>query len=156
MAAPVLTLTDDLISKLATATGYTFTRRVSPFLKREQIVGGKWIAIAAGDEQAIRAREVDRTTLTIDIAYQEPLPDKTDAQPDPLENKTWFDAAMAKLENVKNQFRGDGDLRQASFAGGFQFATMTNTPIYRPDLMMDFQIFTAVIRFEFTGEITAT
>ena len=156
MPAPVLTLTDDLISKLATATGYTFTRRISPFLKREQIIGGKWIAIAAGDEQAIEAREVDRTTLTIDIAYQEPLPDKSDLQPDPLENKTWFDAVMAKIENVKNQFRGDGDLRQTAYAGGFQFSTMTNTPIYHPDLMMDFQIFTAVIRFEFTGEITAT
>ena len=155
MAAPVITLTDDLIAKLETETGYTFTRRISPYLKREQITGGKWIAVATGDEQVIKAREVDRSTLTIDIAYQEPLPDKTDDEPDPLENATWFDAVMAKIETVKNAFRGDGNLRQDSFAGGFQFSTMTNTPIYRPDLMMDFQIFTAVIRFEFVGEITA-
>ena len=83
------------------------------------------------------------------------MPDKTDDEPDPLENATWFDAVMAKIETVKNAFRGDGNLRQDTFAGGFQFSTMTNTPIYRPDLMMDFQIFTAVIRFEFVGEITA-
>ena len=156
MAAPAITLTDDLITELETATGYTFTRRISPYLKREDIAGGKWLAVATGDEQAIKAREVDRTTLTIDIAYQEPLPDKTDDEPDPMENKTWFDAVMAKLEEIKNLFRGDGDLRQATFAGGFQFSTMTNTPIYRPDLIQDFQIFTAVIRFEFVGEVTAT
>ena len=73
-----------------------------------------------------------------------------------MENKTWFDAVMAKLEEIKNLFRGDGDLRQATFADGFQFSTMTNTPIYRPDLIQDFQIFTAVMRFEFVGEVTST
>lgn len=155
MAAPVISIADDLVTKLAVATGYTFERRSAPYLSREDVVGGKWFVVPAGDEQVIKARNVDRSTLTIDVAYQEPLPEKSDAYPDPIENLVWFDAVMAKVEDVKNLFRGNGDLRDTRFATHFDFFTMTNTPIYRPDLMTDYQIFTAVIRLEFVGEIEA-
>jgi hypothetical protein len=86
------------------------------------------------------------------VAYQEPLPDKTDAQPNPLENMVWFDATMAEVEPVKNLYRGGGPLRDTVY-DGLQFARMLNTPIYRPDLHIDHQIFTSVVRLEFVGEI---
>lgn len=158
MAAPVITLADDLVTNLNTQlSGYNFERRVGPYLKKSEIASGKWIVVPAGDEQEIRARQVDRSTLTVDVAYQEPLPDTTDAQPNPIENLPWFDANMAKIDAVKALFRGEGAFRNMAFDpnGEFILQSMTNTPIYRPDLMQDHQIFTAVIRLEFAGEITS-
>lgn len=155
MAAPVITLADDLVSKLNTQTGYTFERRQAPYLNRSLLTSGKWIVVPAGDSQEIGARKVDKTTLTVDVGYQEALPAKTDAEPDPIENQTFFDDRMSKLEVVKALFRGEGALRNADFnpSSSFVFQSMNNTPIYRPDLMNDHQIFTAVIRLEFLGEI---
>lgn len=159
MAAPVITLADDLLAALNddNNTPYTFERRVGPYLKKEDVAAGKWIVVPAGDVGTIRAREVDRSVLTIDVGYQEALPEKSTAQPNPLENLPWFDERMARLEVVKALFRGQGDLRNAKFDpdAEFVFQSMENSPIYRPDLMQDYQIFTAVIRLEFAGEITS-
>lgn len=155
MASPVIDLAISLISDLQTQTGLTFTRRIAPYLKREDITGGKWIVIVAGDEQETAGRHIDRSTLTVDVAYQEPLPEKTDAQPNPLENLSWFDVTMAKVEDVKNLFRGNGPLRDAAY-DGLVFFRMINTPIYRPDLHVDYQIFTSVVRLEFVGEIASS
>lgn len=156
MTVPVIALADDVAAKLATENGFTFERRVAPYLEREQVVEGKWIVIAAGDTQSIKARQVDGTTLTVDVAYQVAAPEVTDAEPDPIENADWFAAAMQLVETVKNCFRGEGELRDAAFAGGFAFATMTNNPIYRLDMLINYEIFTAVVRLEFVGEIEAT
>lgn len=155
MGVPVIELADDLVTKLGTETGFTFERRVAPFFSKADVSGGKWIVLPAGDTQDVRGRKVDVSTLTVDVGYQEDLPDKTNDEPDPLNNKTWFDANMQKLEDVKDLFRGEGNLRLAKFAPSdqFRFQSFTNTPIYRPDLMTDYQIFTAVIRLEFLGEI---
>lgn len=159
MAAPVITLADDLLAALNDDdnTPYTFERRVGPYLKKEDVAGGKWIVVPAGEVGAIRAREVDRTVLTVDVGYQEALPEKTAEQPNPLENLPWFDERMSRLEVVKALFRGSGDLRNTRFDPGGEFVlqSMENTPIYRPDLMTDYQIFTAVVRLEFAGEITS-
>ena len=155
MGVPVIDLADDLVTKLGTETSHSFERRVAPYFSKDDVEGGKWIVIPAGDTQDIRARKVDVSTLTVDVGYQANLPDKTNAEPDPLNNTTWFDAEMQKLEDVKDLFRGEGSLRHEKFAPSskFYFQAMTNTPIYRPDLMTDYQIFTAVIRLEFLGEI---
>lgn len=154
MAAPIVELADDLVSKLATATGYTFARRMGPYLQRDDLDdGGRWIVVAAGDEQTAKARQVDRSTLIVDVAYQEALPESTDAAPNPLENLSWLDARMERVENVKNAFRGEGSLRDADWPGDLVFVRMTNSPIYRPDILTDYQIFTAVIRLEFVGEL---
>lgn len=157
MAAPIITLAAELKTQLESAIGGTFERRNAPYFRRDDIEDGKWIIVAAGDEQTIRSRIADRSTLTIDIAYQEALPDKTDANPDPTENHTWFDDKMAKVEAVKNLFRagGNGPLRDYQWGNGLYFQTMTNSPIYRPDMMQDYQIFTSVIRLTFVGEIEA-
>jgi hypothetical protein len=59
VAAPIIELAKSLIIDLADETGYTFERRVAPYLKREQVIGGKWIVIAAGDEQEMAGRHGD-------------------------------------------------------------------------------------------------
>lgn len=154
MAAPILELADEVKSQLATATGYAFTRRNKPFVKRDDIVDGKWFVVPAGEETATAARQVDKSTLTVDVAYQRALPAPSTDNPDPAENQTWFDNEMAIVENVKNCFRPEGSLRDASFLE-FKFLRMTNTPIYRPEHLHEYAIFTAVIRLEFVGEIEA-
>lgn len=157
MSAPTIELAKELITQLELHTEYDFERRVAPYLKRPDVVGGKWIVIASGDSQARRGRKVDLSTLTIDIAYQEALPDKTTANPNPLENLTWFDATMAKVESLKNLFRPGGELHEHVFATGDAiFQSMENAPLYRPDLHVDYQIFTSVVRLEFLAEIPAT
>ena len=163
MASPIITLADNLKTKLEANTSFTFTRRNAPYFKREDVEDGKWIIVAAGDEQAIRARNVDRSTLIVDVAYQETMPDKTDANPDPSENMTFFDNRMLLVEEVKNLFRGGGPLRNTTFDAGnlnalnqaipVYFQSMSNSPIYRPDMIRDYQIFTSVVRLEFAGEL---
>jgi hypothetical protein len=155
VAVPVIELADDLVTKLGTETGETFERRVTAYFSRDDVSAGKWVVIPAGDETEIKGRMVDSSTLTVDVGYQEALPEKTSSERDPLNNKTWFDARMQKLEDVKDLFRGEGSLRRVAFAPSseFRFQRMSNTPIYRPDLMTDYQIFTAVVRLEFLGEI---
>ena len=151
---PCTELSDEVAVQLNTATGYTFERRITAYYKRDDLVEGKWVVIAAGDAQSIRGRDVDRTTLIVDVGYQIALPESSEDYPDPVENRPFIDAQMLIVENVKNPFRGEGSLRHESFLG-FSFSNMTNTPIYRPDLLIDKQIFTAVIRLEFVGEIEA-
>lgn len=155
MAAPIVELTNDVAAKLATATGFTFTRRISATFNKTELAGGKWSVLSAADIQASKAKQVDRSTLTVDVAYQEPLPEKTEAYPDPRENLEWFDSRMVLLETVKSLFRGGGALRNARYAPGtaFAFQSMEHSPIYRPDLMNDESIFTSAIRLEFFGEI---
>ena len=158
MAAPIITLVAELKTQLEFYVGGTFERRNAPYFKREQVTAGKWIIVPAADEQAIRSRAGDRSTLTIDVAYQQALPDKTDANPDPTENHSWFDARMATVEAVKNLFRGGGQgpLRNRVWTSSFYFQTMENAPIYRPDMIQDYQIFTSVIRLTFAGELAAS
>lgn len=153
MANPVITLADDLKTTLAAETGYTFERRVAPYWERKQVSVGKWVVIPATKETEIKARAVDRTRIAIDVAYQQALPESTDSQPDPIENHPWFDANMAKIETVEALFRPGGNLREHLFALGFYFQSLENNPIYRPDLLQDYQIFTSVVRITFDGEI---
>jgi hypothetical protein len=152
MAAPIIELADEVAEQLAAATGFAFERRVGPYLRREDLEAGRWIVVPAGESTVRKARYVDQATLTVDVAYQRALPDATDGQPDPVENLPWFDAVMADVEIVKSCWRPGGLLRELSLVG-FDFSSMANTPIYTPQLLSDYQIFTSVVRLEFTGEI---
>lgn len=152
MPTPIIELADEVAAQLTSASGYAFERRNGPYLKRDDLKTAKWLVVAAGDEDEVKGRGVNKTTLTVDVAYQIELPESTDQYPDPVENRPWFDTQMATVENIKSYFRPDGTLRDESFLG-FYFSTMRNSPIYQRELLIDYQIFTAVIRLEFVGEV---
>jgi hypothetical protein len=155
---PVFDLRDAVADQIAAAIGTPVEKRIVAYTKRADVRTGKWIATAAGEETIIVGRSVDESTLTIDVGYQIALPESTADYPDPMENTPWFAEQMAAVESVKLLFRGETDdheagaLRDADFSG-MSFVRLTNGPIYRPDLLIDFQIFTSVIRLEFIGEV---
>ena len=153
MSSPVITLADDLVSRLGTATGYSFVRRNGPYLKASDVVDQCWLVVPASQTQAIVGRQVDRCVLGCDVALQIALPEPTDLEPSPMENQAWFDEQMDAIERVIRCFRQNGSLRNVEFAGGLFFQSMTNQPIYRPDLLIDQQMFISVVRLEFAGEI---
>jgi len=155
MSVPAIVLLDDVIAKVGTELSITIERRVAPYFRRDQMTGGKWIGMIGTELLEIVARQVDRVTIGLVLAYQEPTPDKTAANPNPAENKTWFDARLQKIEDVKNLFRGEGQLRDSTFSGGMHFAGFENSPLYDPQLLYDKQIFQSVIVMEFAGEVEA-
>lgn len=155
MTVPIIVLRDDVRTQIQNDAGITIENRRAPYLSAADVASGKWILVTAGDDQAIAGRQVDRTTLTIDLAWQIKLPDKSATVSNPLEDEDFFESQMQAVETVKNLFRGGGTLRDTRFSGGFDFLRFTNSPIYRPDMLIEHQIFTSVIRLEFLGEVEA-
>ena len=153
MPAPVIELRDAVADALNVALApSSFEKRWVAYLKRKDVEEGKWLVTPAGDDRITAAKAVVKSNLVVDVIWQISLPDSTDAAPDPLQNDAWFTAQMDRIETVKELFATDGDLRDEQFAG-FDFFRLTNSPIYRPDLLTDYQIFTSVVRLEFLGEV---
>ncbi|MGN6547721.1 MAG: hypothetical protein ACTHK7_21915 [Aureliella sp.] len=153
MAVPIIELADDVAGKLYTATGLPFPRRYAPYVDRASVKDGKWFVFAAGDESEPKGRRVDKETQTVDLVFQQSLPEGTDAYPNPIENRPWLDARMQDVESVKSLFRKGGSLRDADFLG-LSFSSMQNTPLFLPELLQDLSIFSTFVRLEFTGELS--
>jgi hypothetical protein len=153
MTTPIIEVRNAVADALHAAfPAITFEKRFVGYLKRADVIEGKWLVTPAGDDRANAAKVVVKSTAFVDVIWQIALPESTDAFPDPLENTTWFDAQMQAVETVKELFATDGELRDVDFAG-FQFLRLSNNPIYRPDLLTDYQIFTSVVRLELLGEV---
>jgi hypothetical protein len=153
MPAPVIALRDAVADALAAElTPATFEKRWVAYMKRADVAEGKWVVTPAGDDRTTAAKAVVKSNLVVDVIWQIALPDSTDTALDPLTNNAWFHEQMDRIETVKELFATDGDLRDEQFAG-FDFLKLTNSPIYRPDLLTDYQIFTSVVRLEFLGEV---
>lgn len=144
---PAIEIAKELAAAVSAALSITVERRCSPYFNREQVKDGKYLIIPSAEDRTAK-RGVDLLELSVDIGYQIALPEPTEAQPDPANNLPWADSQLEKVQAIKELFQDDGDLRDASFAGA-TFLRMTNTPLFRPDLMRDNEIFTSVIRFEF-------
>lgn len=151
MTAQVVTLATALITELATA-GKTATRRYVPFFEANEVADGKWFVMAA-TEEVQKKRAIDLETHAVDVAYQRALPGSQAGAENPLENNTFLDACMAEVETVKALFREGGSL-SAKDIGSKKWVVvrMSNSPIYRPDLLLENQIFTSVIRLEFLAQ----
>lgn len=147
---PAIEVAKALGPAIETALSITIERRYSPYFNREDVKNGKYLIIASGEDRAAK-RGIDLLELTVDVGYQVALPAPTEAYPDPANNLPWSDAELEKLQSIKELFEDGGELRDAEFAGA-TFLRMTNTPLFRPDLMRDNEIFTSVIRFEFRTE----
>lgn len=147
---PAVEIAKALTVAIGDALSITLQRRCSPYFNREEVKDGKYLIIPTGEDRSAK-RAIDLLEITVDVGYQIALPDPTEANPDPSNNLTWADAQLEKVQAIKELFEDEGDLRDADFAGA-TFVRMTNTPLFRPDLMRDNEIFTSVIRFEFRAQ----
>jgi hypothetical protein len=143
---PAIQVGEALATAISGALSITIERRYSPYYNRSDVSAGKYLYIASGEDRDAK-RGLDILELTVDVGYQIGLPEPTEAYPDPANNLPWADAQLAKVQAIKELFEDEGDLRDADFAGA-TYLRMTNTPLFRPELLRDNEIFTSVIRFE--------
>jgi hypothetical protein len=156
VAAHWIQVAEALRSAIATALGVAVERRYSAYYDKQAVVDGKYLVVGASSELEGK-RGIDQLLIAIDVGYQRALPDPTESQPDPLGNITWLDAESEKVQAIKDLFAaGDelspgGSLRNMDFAGA-TYLRWTNSPLYRPDLLLNNSIYTSVIRCEFRVE----
>lgn len=147
---PAIDIAEALREAIETALSIYVVRRYSAYLDREDVKDGVYLIVAAGEDRDAK-RSIDLLTITVDVAYQIALPVPTEANPDPVNNLPWADEQLAKVDAIKNLFGPAGSLREMDFAGA-TYLRLANTPLYRPDVMRENEIFTSVIRFEFRTE----
>lgn len=150
MPTPIVELAKALKTRLDTALSVTFERAYVPFLNREDVEDGKYILMASSEDTTTR-RLVDTDKASIVVAYQKALPDSTTAYPDPLKNIPFFDDCMEKVEAMKALFREGGALNLVDLYG-YVYLSQSNVPLYRPDFILDYQIFTSEVRLDFIRE----
>lgn len=148
--APAIQIAEALKAAIESALSIAVVRRYSAYFNRDEVKDGVYLIVAAGEDRDAK-RSIDWLTITVDVGFQIALPPPTEAEPDPANNLTWADAQLAKVNAIKALFAADGPLRQMDFAGA-TYLRLNNTPLYRPDLMRDNEIFTSIIRLEFRLE----
>lgn len=147
MTAPIIDLTNAVVLAI-NAYGKAMTRRYVHFRSANDVALGQWFAMAA-TEEIVKKRLVDTVKYNVDIAYQRALP----SGDDPLGNTAFLDACMEEVESVKALFREGCNIADEEFGANWVFLGMTNSPIYRPEMLLENQIFTSVIRLEFLAQL---
>lgn len=151
MTAPIVTLTQALITAI-NGQGKNLVRRyVRFYVAKDLPADGQWFAVGV-DEDFTKKRIVDFVKPTVDVAFQRPLPAASGQYPDPTNNLPFLDECMAEVETVKVMFRAGGVLAEKEIGGKWVMESMTNSPIYLPNLLLENQIFTSVIRLTFLTE----
>lgn len=156
MAAHWIQVAEALRSAIATALGVTVERRYTAYFDKQDVVAGKYLVVGAASELEGK-RGIDQLTIGVDIGYQRSLPEPTGDWPDPKNNIPWLDAESNKVQAIKDLFAagdelsGEGPLRSMNFAGA-TYLRWSNSPLYRPDLLLNNSIYTSVIRCEFRIE----
>lgn len=148
MTAPIVSLASAVITAINNAASKSLVRRYVPFYKSSDVENGVWFVMAA-TEDTTKKRAVDINRLSVDVAYQKALPKSQQGAENPLENNAFLDACMNEVESVKALYREGGALADSALVNRWAFQGMSNNPIYRPDLMLENQIFTSVIRLDF-------
>ncbi|QDV26934.1 hypothetical protein [Aureliella helgolandensis] len=150
MPTPIQELTIALQSAIAAELSIVIERRKIAYFTPGEVREGKYIIVGIGEDTNAK-RGIDLLDLQVDLGYQIALPEPTESNPDPANNIPWSDEQEQKVDAIKQLFRPDGALRDRAIAG-VNYLRMQNTPIYRPDMLLDNQIFTSVIRLEFRSE----
>lgn len=153
MTAPIVALTTALITAINMAGSKSVVRRYVRFYAAKDLPdNGQWFAIGI-EEDFTKKRRTDIVKLSVDVGFQRGLPDASEDYPDPLTNLPFLDACMAEVESVKALFREGGALAEAEIGNKWVFESMSQSPIYRPELLVENQIFTSVIRLTFLTEL---
>lgn len=147
---PIVELAKALKTELDSALTVSFVRSYIPFTNPEDCTNGLYL-IMANSEETTTKRRIDVLKPSIVLAYQRTLPESSNSYPDPLKNLPFFDECMEKVEDIKALFREGGSLNEKTISGCV-FLQMSNSPIYRPDFILDYQIFTSEIRLDFISE----
>ena len=147
---PVVELAKALKTELDSALGVDFQRVYAPFMSAEDCATDTYL-IMANTEEISTKRRIDILKLSIVLAYQLKLPDASPDYRDPLKNTPFFDGCMEKVEDIKALFREGGALNEKSISNCV-FQSISNSPIYRPDFVVDYQIFTSEIKLDFLSE----
>jgi len=146
-------LTEALITAINTAGSKSVVRCYVRFYAAKDLPeAGQWFAIGI-EEDFTKKRRTDITKLSVDVGFQKRLPDASEAYPNPLDNLPFLDDCMAEVESVKAMFREGGALADAEIGNKWVFESMSQSPIYRPELLVENQIFTSVIRLTFLTEL---
>lgn len=153
MTAPVVALTTALITAINSAGSKSVVRRYVRFYAAKDLPeAGQWFAIGS-EEDFAKKRRTDITKLSVDVGFQRPLPAASAGQPEPVNNLPFLDACMAEVESVKALFREGGALADAEIGNKWVFESMSHSPIYRSELLVENQIFTSVVRLTFLTEL---
>ncbi len=147
MSAPINNLAEALIAALATQ-GKTVVRSYLTLEKTRDLQNGKWLALVS-TENVTKKRRVDSVKSSIAVVYQRQLPSSTSLIENPLENNTFLDSCMNEVESVKSMFREDGPLADVALNDTWVFESMTNSPIYVPNHLLENQVFTSPLMLEF-------
>lgn len=150
MSVPVVELAKALKTELDAALGVEFQRAYAPFLSAEECATDTYLILASAEEITTK-RRVSSSKLSIALAYQLKIPNVTPSEPNPLKNLDFFDGCMEKVEAIKALFREDGALFEKDVSGCV-FQAISNSPIYRPDFIVDYQIFTSEIKLDYLSE----
>lgn len=149
---PFIRLRNAVAEAVSDALSITVEPRISGYLRKDDVADGKWVCLASGDSREMIARRVQKTKLTIDVAWQIALPKSTTEYPDPLLNDPWFEQQLQKVEDVKALYGPHGVLF-AEQLDGFRFISMPQMLPYSPTLLAENQILTSAVRLEYVGEI---
>jgi hypothetical protein len=153
---PILDLAETLRTRLSAELSFflgtvtTVERRYAPYLTAEELEVPKWILMAKDEEVARQARGLAPGELSIDVAYQAALPPLSDREGIFIDTPT-IDAMVEKVGKLKDLFRPGGSLRDERLADS-EFRRYTNSPIYRPDLLVANGIFTSVVTLVYFHE----
>jgi hypothetical protein len=147
--SPLIETAEALRSAVQAAISQVVTRRYVPYYQSNDVIEAKRFVLLSREEVET-ARSTDRTTLTLGLVYQIALPKSTTANGNPLDNVEWLDQQMEEVEELRALFREGGSLLRAELAGGkASFKQFQTHEPYRPDMLMENNIFTSVTLLDF-------
>lgn len=144
MSEPVIELSKALALALTTALATPVERRYAPYMDPEQLRTPRWILAVGGDDTDNPRRHLVDGELTIDIALQAAHPDR-ETRDEANIDTDWCDARVEDLGRFKDLFRPGGSMRDQRLAN-CDFRRYENTPLYRPDLLLENLLFVGVVR----------
>lgn len=147
---PILQLRDALADELSSLLGIHVEKVYAPYLEPEELREPHWLLVLADEETENHRRGLLDGEFSLDLALQHAHPDAEDRDERSIDT-AWCDSRVAKLGLAKDLFRPGGALRSKTLAG-CDFRRYSNTPIYRPDLLLENSIFTGVIRLIYYHE----
>ncbi len=150
---PVIQLANALIALINgnLSPSPNLIRRYMPYYDAAQVKDGKWFVVVSADE-AKQINKVDSSKLSIDIGYQRGLPPTSKDYADPTENLPFLDACMEVVETMLVPFAEGGFVRDSSIANRWVLRDATRPLLYVPSMLLEYQIFTSVIKLEFFDE----
>lgn len=151
MADKIVELAAALETRLEAELGIAIDRVYAPIFDPAALASARWLLMVAELDTSNERRELSDASLAVDLALQQALPDP-DARDGDAIPADWCDARLADVAAVRALFDPGGSLRDEWLAD-CEFKRYSQSPLYRPDLLLNHGIFTAVLRLFFYYEL---